>query len=339
MRPRPGPLGPNLHAAREWYRARLAETPGIVIIDGDSCDQPLTIRTRFAREDGILDQHFESFTKFNRNPAEIVVGDPLSAYLLETQLGSGYYSYYDPAPPDEWREARRDLAKLVRETCWQSQRWARPLDTERQVVARYPEAPEVLRWRDVRGQFDPAKHTKIAWLSDSGLLSCRDWLREIATEGKPGIVWCGGVEFGHRLAAQEGLAYYGRLGQSAGGIGLHEAPAGKSIVCSWQANKAGFNLQAWPRVLIAQPPPSAKWLEQIIGRSHRAGQTEPVIVDLLLGSGGAIDAFESAVREAGFVHRTLGLTEKILRARIERARPRITKSNRFRWASRVKTDR
>ena len=122
----------------------------------------------------------------------------------------------------------------------------------------------------------------------------------------------------------------------ARGTGLHKAPEGQSIICSWPACKSGFNLQAWPRLLIAQPPQSAKWLEQIIGRSHRSGQNYPVVADILLGSGGSIDAFEAAIREAGFISQSIGLTQKILRASIERARPRITHGNKFRWATRSK---
>lgn len=333
MRPSPGPLGVSTPAARDWYRARLAETPGIVILDGDSCDQPLTIRTRCAREDAAIDLAMRDFMRDMQNPGGIYVTDPLCRWTLDTQIGTGYYTYYDPPPPDEWREARRYVAKLVRDKIAASVHWNRPLDTERMVLARYPEHPAVVRWRAVKGAFDPARHTRVAWISDSALHSCAEWLAEI---DRPGIVWCGGVDFGHRLAELTGLAYYGRLGRARDGTGLHAAPRGKSIICSWNANKHGFNLQAWPRQLIAQPPQSAKWLEQIIGRSHRSLQSEPVEVDLLMGSGGSIDAFEAAIKEAAFVHSTLGLTEKILRATIMRCRPQINSSNKYRWATRSK---
>jgi hypothetical protein len=50
-RPGPGPLGRTVADARAWFKRRLAETPGVMIVDGDSCDAPLTVRVRLAKED------------------------------------------------------------------------------------------------------------------------------------------------------------------------------------------------------------------------------------------------------------------------------------------------
>ena len=57
-------------------------------------------------------------------------------------------------------------------------------------------------------------------------------------------------------------------------------------------------------------------------------------VDYILTSGDIADAFEAAYREATFGKATTGITQKILRARVERARPRLTTGNQFRWAQR-----
>jgi hypothetical protein len=86
--------------------------------------------------------------------------------------------------------------------------------------------------------------------------------------------------------------------------------------------------------LIVHPPQSAKWYEQIFGRSHRSGQDRGVVVDVLGTSGGILDGFETAIGEAGFAKQTIVLTQKLLRAKIIRATPRVTESNRYRWARR-----
>jgi hypothetical protein len=332
-RPRPGPLGRTIEAAREWYRLRLLETPGVLIVDGDSCVAPLTIRTRLARECSTLNAHYEAFAKRFENPGGIVVSDPLSRWMLDAQMGCGIYSYYDPPPPDLWRVGRRSSAKFVRDTIAHSQRGHHPLDTEGQVFRRHPDHPAVKGWLAVRDSYDPAKHTRVKWFSDATIKSALDWLAE---SDVPGIVWCGSVEVGRAIAKAGRLMYFGRQGKADGGVGLHKAPVGRSLVASWQANKRGFNLQAWPRQLIVLPPQSAKWLEQIIGRSHRSGQDSHVFVDILLTSGGTIDAFEAAIAEAQFARGTVSLTQKILRAEIVRATPRITSLNKYRWASRQK---
>jgi len=332
-RPSPGVLGASLEEAREWYRRRVAETPGVVIADGDTCDQPLTIVTRAARDDAVMNAAYANFLLDFENPGGIPVSDPLSRWLLDGLMGCGLYSYYDPPPPEEWREARREVAKFVRDTIARTRRSRRPLDTEGQVFRRHPDAPAVSRWRAVKDEFDPRRATRFKWFSRSTLADALAWLYE---SPEPGIVWCGSVEFGRKLADEAGLPYYGREGKCQGVGGLHAADPTKSLVVSWCANKRGFNLQDWARALIVMPPQSAKYLEQTIGRKHRSGQTKPVIATVLLTSGSTVDAFEAALDEARFAKATVSLTQKILRARIVRATLQVTEASQYRWASRTK---
>lgn len=326
---RPGPLGHDLISARAWYQRRLVETPGIVRVDEDSCHAPITIRTVLAREDPVIDQAFASFLLEDEVPDGLTVSDPLSRWRLDGALGLGFYSRYNPAPPEAWRAARRAVAKLVRNAIGTRGRGGKPLDTELQVLRFFEDLPAVRAWREIKDTFEP--RTETVWLTDSALLSAVDWLRNL---DEPGIVWCGSVEYAKRLAKLSGLQYYGALGRSSQGGRLHEAPTTRSLISSWNANKRGFNLQAWRRQLVTLPPQSAKWLEQVFGRSHRSGQDREVRIDILLGSGGTIDLVEKALDEARFARGDLGLTQKILRATIQRARPRGTSSNEFRWARR-----
>ena len=333
-RPGPGALGPTLDAARAWYQARLAETPGVVIVDGDSCSAPLTVRVRLALEDPILDRAYRAFLEEQENPGGIPVSDPLSRWLLDGQLGCGLYSYWDPPPPPQWVEARRAAAKFARDQIEASERRGDRLDTEGKVFRRFAGHPIVARWREEKPAF--AGKTKVKWVSDSTIRSALAWLAEDDT---PGIIWCGSVDFGRELARRARLPYYGRLGKcetDPARPGLHAVRGDCSIVASWQANKKGFNLQAYGRQLLIFPPQSAKWLEQIFGRSHRSGREGEVVIDILATSGGTIDAFDSAINEARFGKATIGLTQKLLRADIVRERPVITGPNEFRWATRAR---
>ncbi len=324
---KPGPLGATTEAARAWYRTRLVETPGVVIVDGDSCAAPLTVRTRLAREDPKLDDAFKHFLTTLESPEGMPVSDPLSRWRMDGQLGCGLYLRFRVPPPEPWRDARRAVAKFVRDRIAASTRSRRPLDTEAQVLRRFADHPIVLEWQRIKDTFEP--ETEPVWLSDSVVLSAMDWLAE---SDAPGIVWTGCVEFAHGLAHASRLPYYGREGRDSMGRGLHLADPARNMIASWHANKKGFNLQAWTRQLIVMPPQSAKWFEQIFGRSHRAGQHEAVTVDILATSGGTLDLFETAIGEADFARETIGMTQKLLRAEIVRAAPRITRENRFRWA-------
>jgi hypothetical protein len=343
-RPAPGPLGASLQDARQWYRDRLHQTPGVVIVDGDSCDAPISVRLRLAREDAVLDHHYRLFGKEAREekdvPDGLIVSDPLSRWRIDGQLGTGYFlRYVPPGPPAAWRLARRVFAGFVRGVIEESQRTNDPCDTEAQVVRRFVrdggELPEpIADWLAAKAEHGDSFPTEPVWLTESAILSARDWLAE---SREPSIVWCGGIEFAEALATVTRLPYYGREGKEwHTGRGLHAADVGSSLIASWHANKRGFNLQPWRRMLLVHPPQSAKYLEQIFGRAHRSGQDREVVIDILATSGGTLDAFESALAEASFARSTVGMTQKILRADITRARPMITASNRFRWARREK---
>ena len=326
--PSPGPLGPSRSAALDWFFRRVSETPGVVLVDGDSAgDVPLHVRVRVAQECGILDGHFERFMLDHENPRGIPVSTPLDRWCTGGQLGCGLCQYWDPAPPADWVEARRVSAAFVREAIQRTTYSTRPLDTEAQVSRAYPDEPAVSDWLAVRHKFKGT--TAVEWLSDATLSTAVDWLAE---SPEPGIVWCGSVEFAAALSTITGLSYYGAKGQDARGRGLHHADPKRSMICSWHANKRGYNLQAWRRNAVFLPPQSAKYLEQTIGRSHRANQDRPVVFDIFATHGGTYDAFDAAISEARFAKRTTGLTQKILRAEITVEEPTVTASNEFRWA-------
>lgn len=327
-RPLPGPWGATREQALENYRRRLLETPGVIIVDGDSCKAPLTVRLRLAKEDPVLDEHFRVFRRRNRNPDGITVTDPLSRWRMDGQMGCGLYSRYVEPPPPEWMEARREYAKFVRDAISRSQRSNNPLYSERMVCRKYRDHEIIQRWREIKGTFDDK--TESVWLSTSTVEAVLEWLAE---SPEPGIIWCGSVEFAKAVAKAAGLRYYAGKGKAKDGTWLLNAPI-ENIVVSWNANKKGFNLQPWCRQLIVMPPQSAKWLEQIIGRSHRSGQEKHVFIDILVTSGGTLDLADAALGEARFAKQNISLTQKMIRVTVQGVTPVITPSNEYRWASR-----
>lgn len=328
----PGPLGFNRASAVRWFRERLQQTPGVVIIDGDSAgDIPLTIRQRTANECPKLDAAFADFMVKQEDPDGMTCADPLGRWRLDGFLGCGLFPRYRlPGPPPEWlarrRERGRAFAALCRTVIQSTRSHRDPADTERQVRKRYPGHPVIAAWDEIK---DDPYPKEVVWLSSATLDTAAAWLAEADT---PGIIWCGSVEFARELARRMRLPYYGREGRDQNGNGLHAAPPGKSFIASWNANKKGFNLQPWRRHAVFVPPSSAKWLEQLFGRAHRAGQSEPVTFDLFMTSGGRFDAFESSIEEARFARDSVGPRQKILRAKIVRVRALTTGRSKYRWA-------
>ncbi len=342
-RPRLGALaefGPTLEEAREGYRDRLNATPGVIIVDGDSCDQPLTIRQLMAPEDPTLDQHFALFRQTMATADGWFLNDSLSTYRYASELGTGMYYRYNPRPPEWWIEPRRAYNGFIRQTIDRTLNASRrnpvnvdgtrvtaPLDTEAQVIKVFRKHPLVAAWEAVEGKFTP--QTEGVWISPSVVQYCAEWLRQ-----GPGLVWCGTREFGYALATAARVSYYGAKGEDDRGRPIRNADPSKGAVLSLAANRRGRNLQAWSRNLFVQPPQSGRYIEQTIGRTHRAGQDAPVSVEFLITSGDIHDAFDAALREATFQASTVGIRQKLMRAKIERARPTITPSNEFRWARR-----
>lgn len=340
FRPKPGALGDTLDAARAWYLDRLASTPGVVLIDEDSAAHiPLTIRVELAPDCPVLEDAFDGLRLRWESPGGEDVTDALSMLRIEGQVGTGLFTYFEPPPPREWREARKALGAFIRARIAATRHAYTPLDTDAQVMRAHPNHPAVQDWRKIKDTYDPAAHARVEWLSTVTLEWCKAWLTQrkpfAVPRGAavPSILWCGGVEFGERLSEELGVPYYGPRGREAStGRELHDAKAtgvDARIVCSWHANKRGFNLQGWARQGIVQPPQSAKYAEQIIGRGHRQGATQPVEFTWLATSGGTLDSFAAMISEAKFARDTTKLTQKILRATIA---PIPAPPDTLRWA-------
>lgn len=330
FRPKPGPLGRTLDEARAWYRDRLDHTPGVLLVDEDSAEGvPLRVRFKVAPACPKIDEAFDRLLTRWESPSGEPVTDSLSMLRIEGQAGCGLYTYYKPPPPPEWAAARSEVAAFIRKRIAETSHATKPLDTEAQVIRAHPDAKyfckerkryvyPVREWLAVRGQFDPLKASHVRWLSDATLRRVAKWVDHHRSAGRVCVVWSGSVEFGVRLAQLTGLPYYGREGKElTTGRDLHNADPSSSMVCSWHANKRGFNLQAWNDHAIVYPPQSAKYLEQVFGRSHRAGQAKAVRFTVFLTSGGTLDTFRKAVSEARFAKGTAKSTQKILKAEID----------------------
>jgi hypothetical protein len=335
-RMQPGPLGVNRKDAVRWFRDRLQQTPGVVIIDGDSAgDVPLIIRQRLPIECPKIDEAFKAFGR-QKDPDGYPCVDPLGRWRLDGWLGVGLFTRYKKRPPAEWVELRKERGQAFAELCRKVIRATRskrhdPADTELQVRRKLPGHPVIAAWDEVK---DDPYPKEVIWLSDAGLNTAIAWLRESPT---PGIIWCGSVEFAKELAKRTRLSYFGRDGRdqhknSLDAISRLPAWHSRSFIASWNANKKGFNLQPWKRCAVFIPPSSAKWAEQLMGRNHRGGADSTVTWDWFMTSGGRLDAFEYTVDEARFARDSVGPRQKILRAKIERVQPRKTTSNKYRWS-------
>lgn len=328
----PGVLGATTAEARAWFAQRVHDTPGIVRIDRDSAEGvPLVVRQAYARDDDAISDAFATFAKYGQLPggAELIT-DPLSRYRIDAQLGTGFYlRFRDPQPPEYWREARKVAAAFVRRAIEQSTHTPDPFDTEAQAYRRFSDEPELADWLAVKDDYTPV--TEPYWLSTATIEHCLEWLR---ASDEPSIVWCGSEEFLRAMRTASGLKAYGPGGREIVNRdqSILMAPRDQHMIASWHACREGLNLQPWGRMLVTHPPQKPDPNEQLIGRPHRRGRTEPVEVTYLMGSGGTCDTFERMFARSRWA-REIALTQKILRAQVVREKPPArTARNAYRWA-------
>lgn len=329
----------ELEAAQAIVARRINATPGVLIIDDDDCDQPMTIRLVKAPEDPIIDADFERFygaslealeAKYEDGDEDIQPayclpepGQPctngLEVWQALRSMGCGYFTYPDPPPPDEYKVKRRRYARAVRaliaESVWSSS----PADTPGAVKRRYPNDPAVLEWEAVQQKpFPPSNkpfeaNMVLMQRSDSVVRYAVQWMKE-----NEGLVWCASVPLARWIAKAAGVRYYGAEGKAADGALLNEhTPPTERAVVSIKANSRGRNLQGnFNRGLVIQLPQSADECHQLFKRYHRFGQTKPVYWDVLITSGAARFSFDMALYEARLVRKQRRQTQTILHAEI-----------------------
>jgi hypothetical protein len=331
----------TLGRARMLFQRRMAETPGVIMLDDDDCNQPLTIRHFCAPESEALNAHFVLLKTANTTPdyEDPRDGAPMQGHELmgplekmqkEDEIGCDFHNVWVPPPPEEWRDARRTFARFVRNRIeWSNTedkpkgwRGAWPLYTELMVKEAYPHHAAVAAWRAIEPTFTP--NSVPMWLGGSVVGAAAEWALEA-----PGLVWVPHVPVGEAIAQLTGLPYYGAKGLTAGGSSIVRIDPSKSAIVSVASNLRGRNLQMFCRNLIIGCRPSAKFFEQLVGRTHRYGQLNPVLVEIMLTSGLSNYSFDMLLKEAKFVLSVRGKTQKVLRADIERT---TFPSDALRWA-------
>lgn len=300
-----------LSAARRGFRRRLTETSGVVTTAGDQVACSLYISPVRYSADPIVDKHLHTLRSKWETPDGWALSEAVAVWRHARELALGLHYVWDPRPPAEWLDARREWAKFVRDMISRS----RSLDTELQV-ARACEAgtlgtAELNAWREIRPSFTPVPRP--IWHCSKALELCQEWMKKKTR----GIVWVEHTFFAHELERRSGFPYFGAEGKDGRGRPIESATGGP-IIASVAANSTGRNLQWWNQNLLTSCPGTATRLEQLIGRTHRDGQTaDEVEVEILLGCWEHWSSFEAARASARMAQDMLGQPQKILIADVD----------------------
>lgn len=313
-------------AARLGFRRRLVETPGIVAAAGAGEDvgASIYVRAHTYAVSSVTEDHFRRL-RGDGSTAEARLAYPgwerpdgkmfeegVEVWNCARQLALGFNYKWDPPPPKEWMDARKEWSRFVRGVLSRSH----TLDSPEVVVqaidsGRLKQGADLLeRWREIKPTFRP--NTIAVWHDDSAIEWCAKWMHG------GGIVWSEHHFFAQRLAKVTGATYYGPKGLSAKGEYI-EHSKDKAIVASIDANRDGKNLQfQWSRNLIVSPPDGWDAWQQCIARTHRPGQkADEVIVDFLVGCRENAASWRKAMAGTEAARDTVGAKPKLLLADLD----------------------
>lgn len=323
------------------FHRRMVETPGVVATRSGAIGASIKLR-----------DYSDAAGRRARNAAPLVVPPHVLAMLREVrlsgtrpdgeestdalqlrrwllQLACGHYSRWKyPRGEsedliDKWFGVRQDFNRELRAKLLRAQphldsphlceraaaRYYRDLDLPdedrdeslpRWSSVIYPE------WREIRNEVQPV--TETVWVDDYLALDAVEWAR-----AHRGIVWYEQVAFGQRVAELGGLPLHGG-GAEAERLILAER-GDRSIVASIKAHGTGRDgLQhAFNQNLFPNPPSSGDLWEQLMGRTHRIGQTaDEVCYDAYRHTRELRAAIDSAVRQAKFIEGIMGTYQKLL---------------------------
>lgn len=321
------PLG----AARAAVRRRVVETPGVVSSTDAGISTSLWIDIAQKRPGRKAAEAITQMRQTWTTPCGYELTTPLEVWRHELEMQLGFYYLWEPAAPEEWLRARSRWAAVVRHALKTGSR----LDSELQVAQALTREKDPLRviaygpegaidgqlalaeWQSIRPSFVP--NPVATWIDDTYLRAAAQW----AADG-PGIIWTSHVPFAQKLAELTGLVVYGAQGKGQQRIGPHnhtlrstgkviESEKGdRPIIASVQSNGEGRNLQAFHRNLVVCPPPTGQIWEQLIGRTHRQGQTaDEVSFDVWVGTQAAYNGMAQVLRDARYIADSTGNPQRL----------------------------
>lgn len=321
----------GVNRAREGVLDRMRQTPGVLIVDESTCDQPLEIDFIQAPHDAVIEKAFYDFRKTSETLDGYRLLDNLSKFSYLDELGQGFYSRWDPRAPADWLAARRDWADFVTEQIEATRYTLFPLDTEGAVELAHPQNAALLAWQAIQAREPVFVPNPVAtWVSASVVYTAAQWIQHWEAQGEKVMVWVRSKPMAQALMSVCDVPYYGSKGlrhdqlfrpqrESIENVARNPDGSPKtSALLSFPANHIVRNLQRYNRSLIIGWEGAADMVEQFLGRDHRSGQTRTCYTTVLLTSGETISSFSKTLGEARGVAKRNGHTQKILQANIGR---------------------
>lgn len=321
-------------AYREW----VVNTPGVVSSgDAGGCDASVLISELKVTTPPKVAALLSSLEETAERPDGEQLVDVMSVASAARQLSCGFYYKWrwprgeaDPVKL-EWLRVRKEWHKELRERLhhatefmdspllltkaairWHDGYWFIQRDEEGKELERRFIPPKSKtgpyktwnsrwwpEWKAVRHTAKP--ETEPVWVDDFLVKACAEWL-----SAKPGLMWYEFSAFAKAVAAACPTATFCGPGDE-GNEKVLRLTGKESCIISIRAHGTGKNLQVFNRNLIANPPSAGDVSEQLLGRTHRNGQTaDEVTFEYFRHTKSMIAALEKARELSEFISVTFG---------------------------------
>jgi hypothetical protein len=313
-------IGNPEHRRAEVRRAlheRIKTAPGVVLTSESSVNVPLVVTevTSLQTPPEIASALAECQATWKLpGGEEILSALELASRCKEIALGFHYFWEWGARGPDwSWLEARAEYRKALRliiaknkarldtpgliEKALESGR----LDDNNLRALQAHWYAEAKRYLRETGQAEPPVKTR--WLSHYLVQDVAERLQYLRSTGARAVVWYSHTAVAEKLAEIPGLVVI---------------PPGKEVLafdfvaCSVDSHGTGHNLQRWPNSIILCPPSGGAMWEQVLGRSHRQGQSQAVNVLLYSHTPHLKHSLEVAGGRSNFIQDVFGQRQKFL---------------------------
>lgn len=308
------PVDGIIDSGRKAFNARFSDTPGVVMTTGQSVDANIYLRGVLYQPSAITEANFTKLRGEWVTPDDWPLGMATEMAMYAKQLALGFHGVWDPRPPKEWRDARKEWFTFTRETLTGSRKFESPKEVELAVLrGEIADGGLLAAWKKVEPTYQI--QTKDIWHDETALNLVAKWMKE-----HPGLVWVSHVFFGEELSKRTGVPYFGPEALDASGRHLshfhNQLVADRKqlpAICSTKACVEGLNLQkAWDTNLMTSPMSSPKDWEQILGRTHRQGcRGDTVHVDVMIGCLEHWDSLQKAFEGARVTEATMAQVQKL----------------------------
>lgn len=295
------------------YRERYRSTPGVVIAETCGVPSGLTVEMPTMQAPPEIENALETLRETWNLPDGTELVDALEFARHSATLAVGFY--YRPIFPTgeearehvrTWMDTRREWQRALN-TQINYMRWS-GLDSPARVEAACEAGrahPDTLaayaKWVGIRDSWEPS--SEVVWLTRAVVEGA---VRHLRRRGR-GLLWYQSRAIEQALE-EAGLPVFG-----AG----TDAPSDRIDVAalSIRSHGTGKNLQAWSYNLVLEPPAGATAWEQLIGRTHRPGQTaDTTEIEVFCAAWPSKSRLLSALKEAEHLHAKTGQPQKLLLA-------------------------